>query len=87
MQASEVLKAISHPLRLQILSLLCSKGQQSVGDLQEQMNIAQAVVSQHLKIMRVKGVLLTAKEGTQVFYRIASNDYKLLLKSIVKCNG
>ena len=68
-QASQAIKAIAHPLRLKIL---CVLGEQeiSVQDIVEQVGTSQSNISQHLAILRDKGVLSTRKDANRVFYRI-----------------
>jgi len=68
-QASRAIKAMAHPLRLKIL---CVLGEQeiSVQDIVEQVGTSQSNISQHLAILRDKGVLSTRKEANRVFYRI-----------------
>lgn len=69
--ASRSLKAIAHPLRLQIL---CKLGMEevSVQDIVESVGTSQSNISQHLGVMRDKGVLATRKEANKVYYRIES---------------
>lgn len=66
---SQTLKAISHPLRLQIL---CQLGinESSVQDIVTAVGTSQSNISQHLSVMRDKGVLSSRKEANRVFYRI-----------------
>ncbi len=68
-QASQAIKAIAHPLRLKIL---CVLGEQeiSVQDIVDHVGTSQSNISQHLAILRDKGVLSTRKEANKVFYRI-----------------
>jgi ArsR family transcriptional regulator len=68
-QAALAIKAIAHPLRLKIL---CVLGDQeiSVQDIVEQVGTSQSNISQHLAILRDKGVLTTRKDANRVFYRI-----------------
>ena len=68
-QAAQSIKAIAHPLRLKIL---CVLGDQeiSVQDIVEQVGTSQSNISQHLAILRDKGVLATRKDANRVFYRI-----------------
>lgn len=68
-QASQAIKAIAHPLRLKIL---CVLGDQeiSVQDIVEHVGTSQSNISQHLAILRDKGVLSTRKDANKVFYRI-----------------
>lgn len=68
--AAESMKAIAHPLRLKILCVLAG-GEMSVQDIVEQVGTTQSNISQHLAILRDKGVLVTTKDANRVFYRIA----------------
>ncbi|MFO1380804.1 MAG: metalloregulator ArsR/SmtB family transcription factor [Chitinivorax sp.] len=68
-QASRAMKAMSHPLRLKILCVLGDK-EVSVQDIVEQVGTSQSNISQHLAIMRDKGVLRTRKDANRVYYRV-----------------
>lgn len=68
-QASQAMKAIAHPLRLKILCLLGNQ-EVSVQEIVEQVGTSQSNISQHLAILRDKGILETRKEANRVFYRI-----------------
>lgn len=69
MQASLAIKAIAHPLRLKILCVLAGN-ELSVQDIVENVGTSQSNISQHLAILRDKGVLATRKDANRVFYRI-----------------
>ena len=68
-QASRALKAMAHPLRLKILCVLGDK-EVSVQDIVECVGTSQSNISQHLAILREKGVLRTRKEANRVYYRV-----------------
>ncbi|MDD4929489.1 MAG: metalloregulator ArsR/SmtB family transcription factor [Gallionella sp.] len=68
-QASNAIKAIAHPLRLKILCVLGDQ-EVSVQDIVERVGTSQSNISQHLAILRDKGVLSTRKDANRVFYRI-----------------
>jgi ArsR family transcriptional regulator len=68
-QAAQAMKAIAHPLRLRILCVLGDQ-EVSVQDIVEQVGTSQSNISQHLAILREKGVLTTRKDANRVFYRI-----------------
>lgn len=77
-QASRSLKAISHPLRLKILCVL-GNNEVNVQDIVESVGTSQSNISQHLAILRDKGVLGSRKEANKVFYRVAdSRTLKLI---------
>ena len=68
-QASRALKAMSHPLRLKIL---CTLGGQevSVQEIVEQVGTSQSNISQHLAILRDKGILASRRDANRVYYRV-----------------
>ena len=68
-RASRSLKAMSHPLRLKIL---CTLGDQemSVQDIVERVGTSQSNVSQHLAILRDKGMLTSRKDANRVYYKV-----------------
>lgn len=68
-QAAQAMKAIAHPLRLQILCVLGDQ-EVSVQDIVDQVGTSQSNISQHLAILREKGVLATRKDANRVYYRI-----------------
>lgn len=68
-QASRALKAMAHPLRLKILCVLGDE-EVSVQEIVDCVGTSQSNISQHLAILREKGVLRTRKEANRVFYRI-----------------
>ena len=69
MQA-DMCQILANPKRLQILNLL-KWGELSVGALVQAMGVAKANLSQHLSLMRQKGILATRREGTTIYYRLA----------------
>lgn len=69
LQASMAIKAIAHPLRLKILCVLADE-ELSVQDIVDNVGTSQSNISQHLAILRDKGVLATRKDANRVYYRI-----------------
>ena len=71
-RASRSLKAMSHPLRLKIL---CTLGGQevSVQEIVDQVGTSQSNISQHLAILRDKGILASRKDANRVFYRVSDS--------------
>lgn len=71
-RAARSLKAMSHPLRLKIL---CTLGDQeiSVQDIVENVGTSQSNISQHLAILRDKGILAARKDANRVFYRVGDS--------------
>jgi ArsR family transcriptional regulator, virulence genes transcriptional regulator len=69
---AKCLKAMAHPGRLLILQLL-REAEQSVGELEKRVDMSQANLSQHLNLMKDKGLLASRRAGNQVFYRLRDN--------------
>ena len=69
-RASRSLKAMSHPLRLKILCTLGDR-EASVQDIVEQVGTSQSNISQHLAILRDKGILTCRKDANRVYYRVS----------------
>jgi ArsR family transcriptional regulator len=71
-RASRSIKAMSHPLRLKILCTL-GDNEVSVQDIVDQVGTSQSNISQHLAILRDKGILTLRKDANRVFYRVSDN--------------
>jgi len=70
LQASMAIKSIAHPLRLKVLCVLGDQ-EVSVQDIVAAVGTSQSNISQHLAILRDKGVLSTRKDANRVYYRIS----------------
>lgn len=84
-RASELLKVAAHPQRLAILDLLGGKKRMCVNDLVEVLGIEQAILSQHLTLMRDKGLLGVEKEGKYSYYRLAQPAFLKIIKDLEIC--
>ena len=76
---AEICKTIASPKRLEIISALKS-GEKSVTELVDVLGVPKANVSQHLAMMRHKGILKTRRDGVNIYYSIANS------KVIDACN-
>src|SRR4030042_689358 len=80
-QVAEVLKAVAHPVRLQLGERLETK-EMCVGDIVLGLGGKQAITSQQLNMMKDKGVLNCRRNGTKVYYRIEDQNVVRLLHCI-----
>lgn len=78
-QAARALKAMAHPLRLKILCILGNQ-EVSVQEIVDCVGTSQSNISQHLAILREKGVLRTRKEANRVYYRIGDERTLTLIE-------
>jgi DNA-binding transcriptional ArsR family regulator len=72
-QASQLLKALSHPDRLMLLCRL-AEGERSVSELEPLVEVYQPSLSQQLGILRREGLVSSRWEGKQMFYQVANPD-------------
>ena len=68
---AEVCKAMANPTRLKVLSAL-QQGEQSVQVLAKTLKLRKANLSQHLAILRQRGIVATRREGLNIYYRCAN---------------
>jgi len=68
---ASICQTLSHPKRLEVIDRL-RVDEMSVTDLAEALEISQPNLSQHLTLMRQKGIVITRREGLNVYYRLAS---------------
>ncbi len=67
---AEIFKTLANPIRLMILDLLKS-GEKTVNELAELTGRSQANISQHLAVLRQRGIITARREGVNTYYRIA----------------
>ncbi len=83
---AHILKAISHPLRLEIIELLEEKQPQSVAEILEQIDVEQSLLSHHLTKMKDKGALDSFREGRNIYYRLAFDEITKIFDCMEKCD-
>jgi ArsR family transcriptional regulator len=71
---ANLLKALSHPKRLEIIQLLRHQTL-SVSEIQQMLGLPQANLSQHLQILREHEVVETKKRGKNIYYQIAHPNF------------
>jgi DNA-binding transcriptional ArsR family regulator len=70
MQA-EICKTLTNPKRIEILNTLKTE-EKTVSELVEALGASKANVSQHLAVMRHKGILSTRRDGVNIYYRVSN---------------
>ena len=70
MQA-EICKTLTNPKRIEILNCLKNE-EKTVTELVEALGASKANVSQHLAVMRHKGILATRRDGVNIYYRVSN---------------
>lgn len=85
LRVSEMLKVAAHPHRLAILDLLGGRRKLCVSDLVEALGIEQAILSQHLTLLRDKGLLEVEREGRYSYYRVTQPGFLKVIRNLEHC--
>ena len=80
--ASNVLRSITHPLRIQILDFISKNEPVNVSVIYKKLNLEQSVTSSHLSILRKDGFLLTSRDGKKIYYTVNNERIEKVLNSI-----
>lgn len=80
---SQTFKALSDPTRIRILNLLC-KGEHSVNDIAETLNLSQSSVSHQLRFLKNLRLVKFRRAGTTLYYSEDDEHVMNLLKQAVE---
>jgi len=80
-EQSQILKALAHPVRLQILDALREESE-CVCHLTTLLGKRQAYISQQLSVLREAGLVVDEKEGLNVFYRVSDERVFRILDAL-----
>jgi len=79
---SEIFKALSHPIRLQIVMGLIQKYECNVSTMVEKLGVPQPTVSQHLNILKSHGVIEGFRNGNQICYKVTNEQVKKIFETL-----
>ena len=82
--SSELMRALAHPLRLKILEFIDKHGTINVNKIYNTLKIEQSITSQHLRILRMAGVVSASREGKYILYTI---DYNIINRAVKAVNN
>ncbi len=83
--AANMLKAIAHPMRLNILKYLDQGKKLSVTEIHNLLNIEQSTTSHHLGILKDKGVLASKREGKNTYYFLKHENLAKIIECVSQC--
>ena len=78
-QEAEILKVLGHPVRLKIVAGLCTR-ECNVKHIWECLELPQATVSQHLALLKNKGIIEGKRDGVEVHYTVINPIAKKLIE-------
>jgi DNA-binding transcriptional ArsR family regulator len=85
-EAAECLKTLAHPQRLRMVQMLLN-GEYSVGELADACDIPSHMASEHLGLMKDRGLLRSERRGRSVYYLIAEEGLMSIMNCIEKRFG
>jgi len=80
--SSEILRALAHPLRMRILEFIDKHKTINVNKIYNTLKLEQSITSQHLRILRLAGIVITSREGKFIHYSIDYSKVTNVLKSV-----
>lgn len=80
---ADFLKALAHPVRLEIVEHLKSR-EASVGEMVRDLGVEQSSLSKHLALLRQAGILVSRQERVTVYYSIRDKDIFQILRPIAE---
>lgn len=83
---ADILKTIGHPIRLKIIAGLL-QSECCVSNIWGCLDLPQAVISQHLSILRNKGVVSGRRDGNKVIYNVTDLFTKRLIEVCLDIKG
>lgn len=81
LRAAGLLKAMSNPVRLMVLCQL-AESEKSVGELERGADVSQSALSQHLALLRERGLVRSRREGQSIFYALDGPEAPALLAAL-----
>lgn len=67
---AQLFRTLGSPVRIRVLEALRAAGSLTVGEIQHQIGPGPANVSQHLAVMRANGLLVTRRDGNNIWYSV-----------------
>lgn len=80
--ASEILRALSHPLRLKILEFIDQNEAINVNKIYNTLKLEQSITSQHLRILRINNLVTTERDGKYIHYSINYDNVKKAVSAV-----
>jgi len=80
-EASRLIKELANPQRLRVLCSL-TKGELSVGELNEHVELSQSALSQHLARLRAQGLVNTRRDAQTINYSLADGPAKRVMATL-----
>lgn len=79
---AELLKALSHPVRLCIVKGLLEAGSSNVTNMQNCLDMPQSTISQHVSKLKSAGIIVGDRNGLEIIYKISNEKIEKIIKAL-----
>jgi DNA-binding transcriptional ArsR family regulator len=80
--SSEILRAVAHPLRMQILEFIDQNTDINVNKIYNTLKLEQSITSQHLRVLRDAGLVIAHRDGKYIHYTVNYENMQLVVNSV-----
>ncbi|AMR29594.1 transcriptional regulator [Hymenobacter psoromatis] len=80
-----LLKTTAHPTRIAIVQLLAAQESLSVTEISGRLNVEQSLLSHHLAVMKLKGILSSTREGKNSYYSLKMREIIEVIQCLAGC--
>ncbi len=81
--STEALRAVAHPIRLQIIAVLHESKRLNVSEIFVKLNIEQAIASHHLRILKDQDIVSVRRDGKNAYYSLIDKGYFVIVETIL----
>ncbi len=83
-RAAEIMRALSHPLRMKIMGFIDKNKSVSVNKIYNTLGLEQSITSQHLRILRKVDLVKTKRDGKFIYYSLKYDKIRKVNKMMEK---
>lgn len=80
---ADILKALGHPVRLCIVSGLLAEPCNVTG-IKDCLNLPQSTISQHLGMLKNRGIIKGERKGLEITYSVIDEDTKVIIRALIR---
>lgn len=84
---SDTFKALSDPVRIEILNLLRKKGRMNAGEIADNFNLSKATISHHLKLLKNEDLIYETKKKNFIYYELNTSIFEEIMAWFIKFKG
>ena len=79
-----VMRALTHPLRLRIIDFIDNNESVHVNEIYNSLNLEQSITSQHLRVLRLAGIVESKRNGKFIYYKLNYDKIEKATRAIAQ---